>query len=344
MKPIRVGIVGAGENTRLRHIPGLQAIDGVEIVSVANRRRESSEKVAKEFGIPNVYDSWEELVQAEDTDAIVIGTWPYLHAPVTLEALDGEKHVMTEARMAMNASEARSMLEAAENHPQLVTQVVPSPFSLHADRTIKRLIQEGYLGDLMAVEVQAWTGAFLDEDSPMHWRQDVEFSGMNIMTLGIWYEAVMRWVGEASKVMAHGKVFVKSRKDPHTGDSKDVKVPEHLVVTAEMECDAMATFQVSNVTGGIPANEAQLIGSKGTLLFANGELFGCTPSQPQFSKITIPKEENMGWRVEEEFINAIRGVEEISHTTFTDGVKYMRFTEGVYQSILNGRRITLDEV
>ena len=47
--PIKVGIIGAGNNTRVRHIPGLQAIDGVEIVSVCNRSRESSQRAADQF-------------------------------------------------------------------------------------------------------------------------------------------------------------------------------------------------------------------------------------------------------------------------------------------------------
>ena len=103
MDAIRIGIVGAGANTRLHHIPGFQALPNVEVVSVCNRTRESGERVAEEFGIPEVYDDWEELVEAEDTDAICIGTWPYLHCPVTLAALDEGKHVLTEARMAMNS-------------------------------------------------------------------------------------------------------------------------------------------------------------------------------------------------------------------------------------------------
>ena len=37
---IHVGVVGAGGNTKARHIPGLQAIDGVEVVSVCNRSRQ----------------------------------------------------------------------------------------------------------------------------------------------------------------------------------------------------------------------------------------------------------------------------------------------------------------
>ncbi|MDA1330767.1 MAG: Gfo/Idh/MocA family oxidoreductase, partial [Chloroflexi bacterium] len=62
MHVIRIGIVGAGRNTIDQHIPGLQAIDGVEIASVCNRSRASSELVAQQFGIPTIYESWAELI------------------------------------------------------------------------------------------------------------------------------------------------------------------------------------------------------------------------------------------------------------------------------------------
>ncbi|MFN8559370.1 MAG: hypothetical protein U0531_19215 [Dehalococcoidia bacterium] len=58
-------MVGAGGNTRLHHIPKLQRID-VEVVSVVNRSRASSKKVAQEFGIPRVHDSWTALVADPD--------------------------------------------------------------------------------------------------------------------------------------------------------------------------------------------------------------------------------------------------------------------------------------
>ena len=174
---IRIGIVGAGGIVKSRHIPGLQDIEGVEIVSVCNRSRESSERVSREFGIPKIYNHWWELVEAPDTDAIVIGTWPYMHCPVTLAVLAAGKHVMCQARMAMNAREAHAMLEAARVQPHLVTQVVPAPFTLRVDNAIKRHIAEGYLGDLLAIEVRMNEGNFLDRDAPMSWRRDFELRG-----------------------------------------------------------------------------------------------------------------------------------------------------------------------
>lgn len=338
---IRVGIIGAGTNTKVMHIPGLQAIEGVEIVSVCNRTLASSKRVAKEFDIPEAYEHWWELIAADDTDAIVIGTWPYMHCRATLAALAAGKHVMCEARMAMDGDEALQMRDAARNNPHLVAQVVPSPFTLGVDRTIQRLITEGYLGDPLVIEVRANGNAFLDKESPLNWRQDMGLSGINIMTLGIWYEALMRWVGEATEVTAMGEIFVKMRRDTETDQMRSVHIPEHINVVAKMACGAQAHISVSTVMGFSGPIEFSLYGSEGTIRFVNNQLYGGQRSDTELQPIEISAEEAEGWRVEEEFINAIRGQEEITLTSFEDGVKYMLFTEAVAQSMAEGQMIKM---
>ncbi|MFN3974887.1 MAG: Gfo/Idh/MocA family protein [Dehalococcoidia bacterium] len=341
-QPVRIGIVGAGNNTRVRHIPGFRAIPGVEIVSVCNRTRESGERVAREFGIPKVYEDWVELVHSPEIDAVCIGTWPYMHCPVTLEALEAGKHVLTEARMAMDAREARMMLEASRRAPLLVTQVVPSPFTLKVDRTIQDLLAGGFLGELLALELRACTANFVDRDSPLHWRQDRTVSGYNTLTLGIWYEAVMRWLGPASKVMAMSKVVVKQRKDAD-GILRAVEVPDHLDILCEFASGALGHMRFSAVTGLAPRNEVWLFGSEGTLKLdaETLTLYGGRRGEKELREIPIPPERAGRWRVEEEFINAIRGKEKVKLTTFEDGVRYMEFTEAVIRSAQTGQAIPL---
>src|SRR5262249_13583118 len=137
---LRVGLIGAGGNTRSRHIPGLRALPDVVIVAVCNRRPGSTAAIAREFDIPRTHERWQDLVQDPDIDAIVIGTWPYLHCPITLAALEAGKHVLTEARLSMNAAEAHRMLAAARRFPHLVTQVVPSPFGLKGHQLMTELL------------------------------------------------------------------------------------------------------------------------------------------------------------------------------------------------------------
>jgi predicted dehydrogenase len=112
-RTIRVGFVGAGANSRKHHIPKLKAQPGVELAAVANRSKESGDRIAREFGIARVYADWRELVRAPDIDAVCIGTWPNTHSEITRAVLEHGKHVLCEARMAMNVAEARTMLAAA---------------------------------------------------------------------------------------------------------------------------------------------------------------------------------------------------------------------------------------
>ncbi|MAS36614.1 MAG: hypothetical protein CL610_21595 [Anaerolineaceae bacterium] len=336
-KPIRVGIIGAGDNTRKKHIPGLQAMPGVEIVSICNRTPESSKRVADEFDIPTVYHNWWELVDAGDTDAVMIGTWPYMHARTTIRALNAGKHVMCEARMARNLTEAQAMLAASQANPHLITQIVPSPMTLGVDKTIQRLLAEDYLGDVLVIEIRAGN-SFLDPDAPLHWRNDYDLSGLNIMSMGIWYEALLRWVGEATELSASGRVFTPMRKD-ESGKLKAVRVPEHIDVVAAMACGAQARLTISSVTGLAGPDMATLYGSKGTLRFTGGKLYGGQRGDDELQPVTIPDDEAGGWRVEEEFINAIRGEEVITHTNFETGVKYMAFTEAVTRSMTERRMV-----
>ena len=338
----RIGVVGAGNNTRLKHIPGFQAIKGVQVVAVANRTRESGERVAKQFNIPKVYDNWMYLVQDKDIDAICIGTWPYMHCPVTLAALENDKHVLTEARMALNASEARTMLAAARRKPHLVTQIVPAPHTLKVDRYIRELILEGYIGDILSVMVAPGPSSFIDYDSPLHWRQDFDLSGYNTLVMGIWYEAMMRWVGPATRVTALTRTWVNKRKDPETGLLRFVTVPDHVEILCDLACGATAHLRFSAVTGLAPG-QVWLFGSQGTLHLNTDTvtLYGGRRGDKQLKELPVPPDKQGGWRVEEEFINAIRGQEKVTHTSFEDGVRYMDFTEGVIKSAKTGRAVVL---
>jgi predicted dehydrogenase len=341
--PIKVGIIGAGNNTRVRHIPGLQAIDGVALVSVCNRSRESSQRVADQFNIPKVYEDWHELVADPAINAVVIGTWPNMHCELTCAALEAGKHVMCEARMAMNAAEAHTMLQTSRQHPDLVAQIVPSPFTFRVDHTIKDLMAEGYLGQLYGLVVRGATAEFADPDAPIHWRQRKALSGYNVLTMGIWYEGSMRWVGHATRVFAQTRIAVPKRRDPESGMMVDVDVPDHVDIIAELPGGAQGTYHFSAVSGLGPGPGAWLFGSQGTLHFDQGgnKLFGGKPGDKELREISIPPEKAGKWRVEEEFANAIRGLEKITHTNFEDGVKYMEFTEAVHRSAESGRAVSL---
>ena len=344
-KPIRVGFVGAGANTRKHHLPKLKAQPGVELSAVANRSKESGDRVAREFGIGRVYDDWQEIVEASDIDAVCIGTWPYMHSVMSIAALERGKHVLCEARMAMNAAEGRRMLEASRKAPHLIAQLVPAPHTLEVDTTVQTLLGEGFVGEVLAVELHASGGRFVEPDAPMHWRQDIGLSGHNILNMGIWYEAMMRWLGPAQRVTAMSKVAVPHRKDA-AGASHEVRVPDHVDILAQFRGGAVGHLRFSSLTGLAPASEAWIFGREGTLRLEADtlRLTGGRRGESALREIPVPPKTRVGWRVEEEFVNAIRGREKIARTSFEDGVRYMEFTDAVTRSATTGQTVDVKDL
>ena len=340
---IRVGLIGAGANTTYRHIPGFQALPGVQITCVANRSRESSQRVADEFGIPEIKDSWQQVIESDEVDAVSIGTWPYLHCEATCAALEKGKHVLCEARMARDLQEARTMLETSRKFPHLTAQIVPSPFGFSVDRTVRELIDSGWLGQVLAVNLRETSGDFADFEAPLHWRHRRDLSGLNCMAMGIWYETSMRWLGHVRSVSAQGKISVTERTHPETGEKAAIEIPDHLTILAEYPGGVAATLQFSVVTGLNQESAAWIFGTEGTLKYDGvaDQLWGAQKGATELQKISIDPDKALDWRVEEEFINAIRGREKVRLTDFETGVRYMEFTEAVYRSRTQGVKVDL---
>jgi predicted dehydrogenase len=346
---LKIGLIGAGANTRSRHIPGLRAVSDVEIVAVCNRRPESTRAVAAEFGIPRVYDDWHVLVASPAVDAVVIGTWPYLHAPITLAALEAGKHVLTEARMAMDAAEARLMLEASRRRPDLVCQIVPSPFGLKGDQLMRDLIAAGFLGEVREVSVTHRTAALADPNAPLSWRQDADLSGYNMLTLGIVHETLLRWVPSPIRVCARAHAFIPTRRDGQ-GLEQPVGTPDSVQAIAELPGGARAVYQISGVTPFGQEARITLYGSDGVLSYdlsrdvirGAGKVLGARPGPlDDLGEIDVPADRAGGWRVEADFVDSIRQGAPVRYTDFETGVRYLEFTEAVARSAYLGRAVDL---
>ena len=120
-------------------------------------------------------------------------------------------------------------------------------------------------------------------------------------------------------------------------------MPDHVDILATLAGGAIAHLRFSAVTALNPPNEVWLFGSEGTLRLDPDarRLYGGRRGAAALEEIAIPPERRVGWRVEEEFVNAVRGVEKITRTSFEDGVLYMEFTEAVAKSAATGQAVAL---
>ncbi len=346
-RPVRIGFIGAGGNTRARHLPGFKAIPGVELVAVCNRTKVSGESIAREFGLPVVAENWQQLMAAPEIDAICIGTWPNLHAPLVVAALQAGKHVLTEARMARDLTEAQAMLAESRRHPQLVAQIVPAPMSLPFDATVINLLQDGTLGAVREVFLTGTTDALADSTQPLSWRQDSALSGKNTLYLGIYYEMMLRWLGlGVSSVVAAAAIHTRERPAGGTG-LQPTTVPESVTVLGTfapglpgtggnrvaLDNGARLVAHFSGVELAQPRSEICVNGTKAGLRLdlARQELWLATRGEAE-RRVEIAAHRRGAWNVETDFIASIRDGRPVTLTDFATGVEYMRFTDAVWES------------
>ena len=111
---IRIGLLGASRVSRYAVIEPATTIEGVEVSAVAARDPARAAVFAKENGIPRVEHDYESLVTSNAVDLVYNGLPPSSHARWSIAALEAGKHVLCEKPFAMNAGEAKAMVEAAE--------------------------------------------------------------------------------------------------------------------------------------------------------------------------------------------------------------------------------------
>jgi predicted dehydrogenase len=208
------------------------------------------------------------------------------------------------------------------------------------------------------------TSALADPATPLSWRQDAALSGYNMLTLGILHETVSRWVTPVVRVVAQVHAFIGTRIDPQSGVRRPVGTPDSVQVLTVHEDGMRGLYQFSGVTPLSPGLGVRLYGSEGALFYdmTNEKLFGARLSTSpaykggafssppyeggvggvtELSEIPIPADRALGWRVEADFVDAIREGTPIQFTDFPSGVAYMEFTEAVARSAQSGAPVEL---
>lgn len=340
MSTVRIGIIGAGGIFRSRHFPGLAKIDNAEVVAICNRSQESGRAISDEFNLsPDIMIDPNALLARDDVDAVMIGTWPYKHCPFVLASLDAGKHTFVQARMAMNLVEAKQMYAKAQE-TGLVTQICPAP-PWKAGKFIRRLLEEGYCGDLHNVYVRDLGGDLIDPNTPLHWRMIGRYSGLNALGMGITMERVHRALGYFSSITARTEIFTKKRPLVDGSGTGPVERPETVHILGQMQNGAEGAFLFSSKAEFGGESSLEIYGSEGTIIYDLGStVMGGKVGDDGLKQLEIPAGEIAEWSVESDFVNAINGDPQ-GDTSFYEGVRYMELTEAVARSMELSQTINL---
>jgi hypothetical protein len=147
---IRIGVLGAARIAPPAIIRPARAIDGVQVTAIAARDRTRADAFAQKQGVPRVFDSYQELIDDPDIDAIYNPLPNGLHGYWTLKAIDAGKHVLCEKPFAANMNEATAVTERIEAQDKIVMEAFHYRYHPVMKR-VEEILANGELGEIQTV-------------------------------------------------------------------------------------------------------------------------------------------------------------------------------------------------
>jgi predicted dehydrogenase len=210
-KKVRVGIIGSGGIAQNAHMPGYAAIaDQCEIVALADINPEAARTASEKFNVSHVFEDYRKLLEMDEVDAVSVCTPNYLHMEPTVLAFEAGKHVLCEKPIAMNAGEARQMVEAGKRSGKKFQVGYNTRFA-PSSQLLKKYIDAGDLGDIYWARAQAlrrrgipgW-GVFIDKSKQ---------GGGPLIDIGVHILDLTLWMmGHPKPVAASGVTYAKFGK------------------------------------------------------------------------------------------------------------------------------------
>ena len=137
-------VVGTGFGC-LTHVRALRAA-GFDVIGLVGRDPEKTASRAARFEIPNAFTSLDDALELPAADAVTVATPPHTHAALALRAIAAGKHVLVEKPFARDASEARTMLRAAEQAG--IVHLLGAEFRWAAGQALlNRVVHDGAIGE-----------------------------------------------------------------------------------------------------------------------------------------------------------------------------------------------------
>lgn len=262
---LRVAVAGLGVGRG--HVEALAGHARARIAAVCEPNEELARATAETHGIPAVYKDYDAMLEAEELDGVCIATPNSLHAPMVRAALERGLHVLCEKPLALDAGEARDLLERARAAG--VTHATnfsnrPNP----AVRYMQEQIEGGALGRLYEVHLTYLQDWLADPDAPYTWRNSAAASGTGALGDIASHMLDLGWLcaGEVAAVSAHLGVVTPERPRPD-GATARVDADDLTYLHLQYRGGAHGLARVSRVARGrCDIRRVELYGERASLV------------------------------------------------------------------------------
>lgn len=238
MTTLKIGIIGCGSIAKHRHIPEYANNKDVEIVAVCDIVKERVDAMATQYNA-KAYINYEELLSDATIDAVSVCTPNYLHAPVSIAALNAGKHVLCEKPMATSRQEAEQMIEAAnQNNKRLM--IAHNQRFVPSHQKAKHLIESGEIGKLYSFRTafghggpEGWSA---DGKDSWFFKKDEAFIGA-MGDLGVHKTDLLRYI--------LGEEFVEVGSFVETSAKENADVDDTAVCVLKTKSGVIGTLAAS---------------------------------------------------------------------------------------------------
>jgi UDP-N-acetylglucosamine 3-dehydrogenase len=257
MSTLKVAVIGCGSIAKYRHLPEYYANKEVKIVAVCDIVGERAEVMAEKYGA-KAFTDYQDVIKLDEIDAISVCLPNYLHAPVSIAALNAGKHVLCEKPMATSQEEAEAMIAAAKANGKKL-MIGHNQRFVASHQKAKEMIESGKLGKIYSFKTtfghpgpEGWS---IDGANSWFFNKEKAFIGA-MGDLGVHKADLIRYLlGEFTEVGA----FIE------TNAKENTEVDDNAVCILRSESGVIGTLAASwaYVSGG--DNSTIIYGEKGTL-------------------------------------------------------------------------------
>jgi predicted dehydrogenase len=290
---IRVGIVGATVTTggsgwgANAHVPALHALPEYELRAVCTSHEETAKASAARFGAELAFHDIGDMLAHPDIDLVAVSVRVPGHHDLVIKSLQANKAVFCEWPLGANLREAEAMAGLARERSLRTSvglQARSDPTLMYA----RELVQQGYIGDVLAANLSVITQATTERGEGRIWQGDRN-NGANTLTIsgGHAIDALCFILGEFTEVSARLATTIKQWHNTDTGEDIAVDSPDCISLIGQLEGGAEAVVQVATVMSNPSGNRLEIYGRKGTLTLSAGSsnigpnvLYGAQGKEP----------------------------------------------------------------
>ncbi|SER67601.1 Predicted dehydrogenase [Gracilibacillus ureilyticus] len=264
MKNVRAGIIGLGiQGKKYASMIFEQKVEGLELSAVCSRSSSKKQYVEKEYPGVTFFQNYEELIQSDQFDAVIICVPHYQHTEVAEFALQHDKHVLVEKPLSVYVSQAESLMKTAEKKKQLTFAMLFNQRANSVHQRLKKLLADQIIGEIRNWDwtmSTVWrTQAYFDQNE---WRATWKGEGGGVLINQASHQIdLIQWLfGMPDKVYANLKY----------GSRRDIEVDDDVTAFFHYENGASGVFQ-SRTHDYFGIDRLEISGDKGKIVVEDSE-------------------------------------------------------------------------